>query len=210
MSALVVEPLAGSTLLAACAGSGTITLGGAATVLLGVGAALASLETAGWVLSGLTLDSVGFRADGCPVLLRYDGLNRVSRDTRSMDFVVFHRFARELSRFLTTEENESLVRILDSLRRDPAWLGRLPSIIRAEIDLSPVPQWIQSDIHQSRSTSSDQAEKSIPDNHRSVSWRERVSRQLQSIASMSYSGVRLWCVAVCGGALIIASGLLLR
>lgn len=210
MSALAVEPLVGNTLLAVCADSGTIPFGGAATVLLGVGAALAALETAGWVLSGLTLDSVGFRADGCPVLLRYDGLNRVSRDTCSMDFVVFDRFARELSRFLTTEENEALVRILHSLRSDPAWLGRLPSIIRAEIDLAPVPQWIQSDTHQSRSTRSDQAEKSMPDNQHSVSRREGVIRQLQSIASMRYSGARLWCAAVCGGALIIASGLLLR
>ncbi|WP_043993624.1 hypothetical protein [Leifsonia xyli] len=73
-----------------------LSAGAAATILVGVARALADLRAAGWAGAAPTSDSVGFRADGCPVLTRLDGVRPTDASAELADRRAVHALARSI------------------------------------------------------------------------------------------------------------------
>ena len=73
-----------------------LALGEAATILIGAARALVELHAAGWAGAPPTTDAIAFRADGCPVLTRLDGVRSYSEAGGRSDSATFHAFARSV------------------------------------------------------------------------------------------------------------------
>ena len=133
-TAVLTEDLAGGTLRGLCERPGTLSAGTVTTILVGVCSALTELARHEWGVPMLSLDTVSFRGDGCPVVNRLPGIERHGPSHPRHDAHDLLEFAQILARSLPEDANRSLVAALRGSSHDPEWYRRVTSELVALAD----------------------------------------------------------------------------
>ena len=208
VSALVVEHVAVARLRSLCMRGDGWTVGAAATVLLGVTAALVELRAAGWRVRELNIDSVGFRADGCPVLLRYEGLERLAQTKGSANLTDIRRFVDELTCSLDTSERAMLRRVVEQACVERDWLSRLPQALRDGCEPTAIPLWSLQADKKGEEEIVAQPERFFPQLQTIVKWLEGIQERSWRVLRRP-SALRNWGVVAIVCMLVVTAGLLL-
>ena len=128
---LIVEHAPGGTLAALLARRHLIRADEAATILIGVASGLGALHEAGWSASGLALEGVVFRRDGCPAI---DALRRacpLTESSAAADRLAYRAVAQHLCAAVPAPGGWRLLDAVDAALAPP----------RAGADRTPTAVW---------------------------------------------------------------------
>lgn len=136
--AAVVEHAPGGSLRTLLDEGPPLPSGAAATILLGVAHAMGDLYSAGWSGAPLSLDTVAFRADGCPILARLDGVRPAVPGSEIADRDRFHAFARTICQAIDDGRGAGLFAAIEGALAHPGW-GRVVAAVLNTIEPAVVP-----------------------------------------------------------------------
>lgn len=108
-----------------------LAIGAAATILVAIARAVADLHTAGWAGATPTIDTVAFRADGCPVLGSLNGIRPLSAAGSEADRATFRAFAAVVCRAVPGRGAAGLLAAVEGALVHPGWDRVAVAVLRA-------------------------------------------------------------------------------
>ncbi|WP_041767418.1 hypothetical protein [Leifsonia xyli] len=137
VTAVLVQNASRGTLRALLEECPALSAGAAATILVGVARALADLRAAGWAGAAPTSDFVGFRADGCPVLTRLDGVRPTDAAAELADRRAVRALARSIFLAVPRAAAAGLFAAVEGALAHPGW-ERVSAAVLAAAQPAPV------------------------------------------------------------------------